>query len=82
MHSMLYVKAVDKKHIHTFLPITFLTFNQFSIRIFFRKLRLKAFQPYYQILYVMVVSVGDALRWGSSWPPDVILSCRVPLVQV
>ena len=32
MHSMLYVEAVDTKHIHTFLPITFLIFNRFSIR--------------------------------------------------
>ena len=32
MHSMLYVEAVNTKHIHTFLPITFLIFNQFSIR--------------------------------------------------
>ena len=31
MHSMLYVEAVDTKHIHTFLPITFLIFNRFSI---------------------------------------------------
>ena len=31
MHSMLYVEGVDTKHIHTFLPITFLIFNQFSI---------------------------------------------------
>ena len=31
MHSMLYVEAYDTKHIHTFLPITFLIFNQFSI---------------------------------------------------
>ena len=28
---MLYVEAVDTKHIHTFLPITFLIFNRFSI---------------------------------------------------
>ena len=27
----IYVEAVNTKHIHTFLPITFLIFNQFSI---------------------------------------------------
>ena len=27
----IYVDTVDTKHIHTFLPITFLIFNQFSI---------------------------------------------------
>ena len=29
--NAIYVKAVDTKHIHTFLPITFLIFNRFSI---------------------------------------------------
>ena len=30
--NAIYVDTVDTKHIHTFLPITFLIFNQFSIR--------------------------------------------------
>ena len=30
--NAIYVNTVDTKHIHTFLPITFLIFNQFSIR--------------------------------------------------
>ena len=89
MHSMLYVEAVDTKHIHTFLPITFLIFNGFSIRKMFwkakterfstitsntiyvntvdtrqaslsvGKLRLRAFQPYHQILYVLILSTQD-----------------------
>ena len=29
--NAIYVNTVDTKHIHTFLPITFLIFNQFSI---------------------------------------------------
>ena len=32
MHSMLSVNNVDTKHIHMFLPITFLIFNLFLIR--------------------------------------------------
>ena len=29
--NAIYVNTFDTKHIHTFLPITFLIFNQFSI---------------------------------------------------
>ena len=29
--NAIYVDTVDTKHIHTFLPITFLLFNRFSI---------------------------------------------------
>ena len=29
--NAIYVNTVDTKHIHTFLPITFLIFNRFSI---------------------------------------------------
>ena len=45
----IYVDTVDTKHIHTFLLITFLIFNRFSIRKKFWKaeLRLRAFQPYH-----------------------------------
>ena len=46
--NAIYVDTVNKKHIHTFLPITFLIFNQFSICKKFWKLRLRAFQPYHQ----------------------------------
>ena len=46
--NAIYVDTVDTKHIHTFLPITFLIFNGFSIRKSFRMLRLRAFQPYHQ----------------------------------
>ena len=30
--NAIYFDTVDTKHIHTFLPITFLIFNRFSIR--------------------------------------------------
>ena len=43
MHLMLYVEAVDTKHIHTFLPITFLIFNQFSIHKKFWKAETEGF---------------------------------------
>ena len=47
--NTIYVDTVDTKHIHTFLPITFLIFNRFSIcKKFFWKLRLRTFQPYHQ----------------------------------
>ena len=44
-----------------FLLITSLIFNGFSIRKSFGKLRLRAFQPYHQILYILkhVGDVGD-----------------------
>ena len=29
--NAIYINTVDTKHIHTFLPITFLIFNRFSI---------------------------------------------------
>ena len=46
--NAIYVDTVDTKHIHTFLPITFLISNGFSICKSFGKLRLRAFQPYHQ----------------------------------
>ena len=55
--NAIYVDTVDTKHIHTFLPITFLIFNGFSIHTkSFEKLRLRAFQPYHQILYMLTLS--------------------------
>ena len=44
---------MGKEHTLTFLLITFLIFNQFSIRKSFGKLRLRAFQPYHQILCIL-----------------------------
>ena len=41
---------MGKEHTHTFWLITSLILNGFSIRKSFGKLRLRAFQPYHQIL--------------------------------
>ena len=52
---------MGKEHTHTFWLITSLIFNGFSIRKSFGKLRLRAFQPYHQILCILkhVGDVGD-----------------------
>ena len=49
--NAIYVDAVDTKHIHTFLPITFLIFNRFSICKKFWKAG-----TIYQILYMLTLS--------------------------
>ena len=54
--NAMYVQVVDTKHIHTFLPITFLIFNQFSIPKKIGKLRIMVLQPYYQIIYMLTLS--------------------------
>ena len=41
--NAIYVKAVNTKHIHTFLSITFLIFNQFSIQEMFQKAEIQGF---------------------------------------
>ena len=41
--NAMYVDTVDTKHIHTFLPITFLIFNGFSIRKKFWKAETQGF---------------------------------------
>ena len=41
--NTIYVDTVDTKHIHTFLPITFLIFNQFSIHKKFWKAETEGF---------------------------------------
>ena len=45
--NAIYVNTVDTKHIHTFLLITFLIFNGFSIHKKFWKAETQAFQPYH-----------------------------------
>ena len=47
------MSKMGKEHTHTFLLITFLIFNQFSIRKKVEKLRLRTFQPYHQILCIL-----------------------------
>ena len=46
--NAIYVDTVNTKHIQTFLPITFLIFNGFSIRKKFWKGKTQGFQPYHQ----------------------------------
>ena len=50
MLCMLKMSKMGKEHTHTFWLITSLILNGFSIRKSFGKLRLRAFQPYHQIL--------------------------------
>ena len=61
MLCMSKMSKMGKEHTHTYLLITFLIINQFSIHKSFEKLRLRAFQPYHQILYILkhVGDVGD-----------------------
>ena len=47
------------KHIHMFLPITFLIFNQFSIRKKFWKAETEGFSTIPSILYMLIVSIQD-----------------------
>ena len=55
---------MGKEHTHTFWLMTSFIFNGFSIRKSFGKLRLRAFQTYYQILCMSkhVKDVKDYLR--------------------
>ena len=57
---------MGKEHTHTFWLITSLILNGFSIRKSFGKLRLRAFQPYHQLLCILK-HVGD-VRDISSTP--------------
>ena len=50
MLCMSKTSKMGKEHTHTFWLITSLILNGFSIRKSFGKLRLRAFQPYHQIL--------------------------------
>ena len=53
MLCMLKMSKMGKEHTDTFMLITFLIFNRFSICKKFWKLRLRAFQPYHQILCIL-----------------------------
>ena len=65
MHSMPYVKAVYTKHIHSFLPITFLIFNRFSTQKKFWKAETKGFQPYHQILCMLTLGVSISYAFNG-----------------
>ena len=53
MLCMSKMSKMGKEHTDTFILITFLIFNQFSIRKKFWKLTLRAFQPYHPILCIL-----------------------------
>ena len=57
--NAIYVNTVDTKHIHTFLPITFLIFNRFSIRKMFWKAKTKGFSTIPSILYMLILLILD-----------------------
>ena len=57
--NAIYVNTVSTKHIHTFLPITFLIFNRFSICKKFWKAETEGFSTIPSILYVLILSMQD-----------------------
>ena len=56
--NAIYVDTVDTKHIHTFLPITFLIFNGFSIRKKFWKAETQGFSTM-SVLYISILLIQD-----------------------
>ena len=57
--NAIYVDTVDTKHIHTFLPITFLIINGFSIRKKFWKAESQGFSTILSVLYMSTLSTQD-----------------------
>ena len=57
--NAIYVDRVDTKHIHTFLPITFLIFNGFSIRKKFWKAETQGSSTIPSILYMLILLIQD-----------------------
>ena len=57
--NAIYVDTVNTKHIHTFLPITFLMFNGFSIHKKFWKAETQGFSTIPSILYMSILSIQD-----------------------
>ena len=54
-----HIDTVNTKHIHTFLPITFLIFNGFSICKKFWKAETQGFSIIPSILYMSTLSTQD-----------------------
>ena len=64
-YNAMYVEDIEDENTHTFLLITSLIINGFSIRKSFGKLRLRAFQAYHQILCILKhVKDGSSLLKG------------------
>ena len=57
--NAIYVNTVDTKHIHTFLPITFLIFNRFSIRKKCWKAETEGFSTIPSLLYMLILWIQD-----------------------
>ena len=57
--NAIYVDTVNTKHIHTFLLITFLIFNGFSIHKKFWKAETQGFSTIPSILYMSTLSIQD-----------------------
>ena len=57
--NAIYVNTVDTKHIHTFLPITFLIFYRFSICNKFWKAETKGFSTIPSLLYMLILLIQD-----------------------
>ena len=57
--NAIYVNTVNIKHIHTFLAITFLIFNRFSIRKKFWKAETKDFSNIPSLLYMLILLIQD-----------------------
>ena len=57
--NAIYVDTVDTKHMHTFLPITFLIFNGLSIRKKFWKAETQGFSTIPSILYMSILSIQE-----------------------
>ena len=55
--NAIYVNTVNTKHIHTFLPITFLIFNGFSIHKKFWKAETQGFPTIPSILSMLTLSI-------------------------
>ena len=55
----IYLDTVDTKHIHMFLPITFLIFNRFSICKMFWKAETEGFSTIPSILYMLILLIQD-----------------------
>ena len=65
--NAIYVDTVDTEHIHTFLPITFLIFNRFSVRKKFWKAETEDFSTIPSMLYMLIlltlgISISNAFN--------------------
>ena len=57
--NAIYVDTVNTKHIHTFLPMTFLMFNRFSICKKFWKAETEGFSTIPSLLCMSILSIQD-----------------------